>query len=112
MHVGIVDCARDPLKKFQSEIYKDVVPCLRCKLTTLWILPTPATTHLYGDRGRLLSLQERTLLYGICPEMVQDLSLPALTKALGNCIATPTMTLILAPLLRPWIEMRKLATND
>ena len=110
--MGVVDCGRDPLKKFGSEINIDSVPCLRCKLDTLWVLPTEETACIYGERGRFLSLEERCRIYGMCPQMMSGLSKHALTKALGNCIAVPTMTLVLAPLLRSWIELRKLAIDE
>ena len=58
-------------------------------------------------KGRLLTLKERTRAVGMCPAVITKLGNVAATKALGNCIAVPTMVLILHPLLRAWLEQRR-----
>ena len=59
-----------------------------------------------------MTLEERTRAVGMCPQVLGSLTEDACTKALGNCIAVPTMVLILFPVLRCWLEKRRHADEE
>lgn len=102
--IAIVDADRNPLKSF-SDISFDVMLCLRTRASTLWILPSKELQSLYGEQGRLVKLEELSILAGICPRSLEGLTQAEARKALGNCIALQSMVIVAHPLLFAWANL-------
>ena len=101
------DSARDPNLPFGSSITPNGLATLRTNHSTVWVLPSPALVDVLGPRGRKVSLREKCLMMGVCPNTVHRLADPALEVALGNCIAVPSMTTVLFPIVASWQLMKR-----
>ena len=102
--VAITDVARDPLKRFDSGLVVGCTRTLRTNSAYLWILPSPACTGKFGEKGRFLNRAEKARCAGLRPESLQDLSDPECDKAIGNTIPVPLIGTVMFPVLRAWVE--------
>ena len=104
---GTVDVGRDPNLTFGSAITFDSLATLRTNNGTVWLLPAPQMQAVYGPKGRLVSLNEKCRMLGICPESVKGLSRTALETGIGNCISVQQMAVVMWPILNAWQLMKR-----
>ena len=103
--VGIVDIARDASKPIDSKITIGGTKTLRTNCSHLWVLPSPELSDTFGAKGRFLNRAEKCRLAGMVPRSLEEMPEGALEVAIGSAIPLPLMWVVMAPVLRVWIQM-------
>jgi len=110
--VGIVDIARDASKPVDSKITVGGTKTLRTNCSHLWVLPSPEWRDTFGAKGRFLNRAEKCRIAGIVPSSLEEMPVGALEVAVGNTIPVPLVGVVMAPVLRAWMQMVRASESE